>query len=564
MKTYFYPIAVTIAIWISVSPWIQAQSNLGQKKFEFGVSTEASNLEEVKVKMNMPPKPALSQNFNRSIPHVDEIHSEIRWYALENAANDQYWESVDQSRLWIEFELGASLQEPQIAAFLETFNLDKVLRESQFKDLTNFWIFDLPNASREDVLEIINAATQIEGILFAEPSAIYKKHYTPNDPLYQQQWGPFVTSFDQAWDQGIGGNSWNVVAVIDDACDWLHEDLYDQVWYGYDYANFDFDITPDIAEDTHGTHTTGTVAATIGNGIGVAGMVNDTVYFAKVGTGDGGLSDAGIVEAVYDIASIERVMAVNMSLGADAPNAAMEQACNFAWNSGQLLIVASGNNGQSVIGFPAAYSSCVAVGSIGADGEQLYLTGYSQNGNEQELVAPGGDLNTGFGIMSCLPNNQYGAEEGTSMAAPHVTGLAGLMKNLNEDLTNSDIRNILVSTAFDFGEEGWDAYFGYGMINAAGAVAVALGEPLSTAQLDGESAFKIYPNPATHRLFVDIKIETNEAVLEIFDITGKQVRSIPVNQLNRTEIDIQSLNSGIYILRMRTEKGIASSRFVKT
>ena len=154
-------------------------------------------------------------------------------------------------------------------------------------------------------------------------------------------------------------------------------------------------------------------------------MVNDTVYFAKVGTGDGGLSDAGIVEAVYDIASIERVMAVNMSLGADAPNAAMEQACNFAWNSGQLLIVASGNNGQSVIGFPAAYSSCVAVGSIGADGEQLYLTGYSQNGNEQELVAPGGDLNTGFGIMSCLPNNQYGAEEGTSMARAPCYRISG-------------------------------------------------------------------------------------------------------------------------------------------
>lgn len=483
MKITLYPIAATIALWISVSPWISAQSNLGQKKFEFGVSTEPSNENDVKLEMNMQTRPAQPQSFNRSIPRVDEIHSEIRWYALENAENVEYWNGVDQNRLWIELELGRSIAEPQIAAFLDSFGIDKVVRESEFKDRTNFWIFELSDGNPEEILDIITAATSVDGILFAEPSAIYKKQYTPNDPLYEQQWGPFVTSFDIAWDQGIGGNSMNIVAVIDDACDWLHEDLYDQVWYGYDYANFDFDITPDTPEDTHGTHTTGTVAATIGNGIGVAGMVNDTVYFAKVGTGDGGLSDAAIVEAVYDIAEINRVMAVNMSLGADVPSAAMEQACNFAWNSGQLLIVASGNNSQNVIGFPAAYASCVAVGSIGADGQQLYLTGYSQHGNEQELVAPGGDLNTGFGIVSCLPNNQYGPEEGTSMAAPHVTGLAGLLKNLNEDLTNVDIRNIMVSTAFDFGDEGWDPYFGYGMINASGAVTVALGGTVNTSEI---------------------------------------------------------------------------------
>src|SRR6056297_612485 len=317
MKTVFYPIAATILFWISASPWISAQSDLGQKKFEFGVSTEPSNENDLVLKMIMPPKPAQPESFDRSIHRFDEIHSDIRWYALENAENEHYWNGVDQNRLWIELELGRTIAEPQIAAFLDFFGLDKVLRKSEFSALTNFWIFELQDGNPAEILEIINAATSVDGILFAEPSAVYKKQYTPNDPLYSQQWGPFVTAFDQAWDQGIGGNSWNVVAVIDDACDWLHEDLYDQVWYGYDYANFDFDITPDTPEDTHGTHTTGTVAATIGNGIGVAGMVNDTVYFGKVGTGTGGLSDAGIVEAIYDIAGIDRVTAVNMSLGAD-------------------------------------------------------------------------------------------------------------------------------------------------------------------------------------------------------------------------------------------------------
>jgi subtilisin family serine protease len=173
-------------------------------------------------------------------------------------------------------------------------------------------------------------------------------------------------------------------------------------------------------------------------------------------------------------------------------------------------------------------------------------------------------MQTGFGIVSCLPGNQYGAKEGTSMAAPHVTGLAGLMKNLNANLTNVDIRNILAATAFDYGDEGWDAVYGFGLINAVGAVEAALGITASTRDLNANEVMQLYPNPVADRLFIDMKIDANEVNAEIIDITGKLVKSIPLGNSQKLHIDVNDLNRGVYIIRMQTDKGIASTKFIKS
>jgi len=422
----------------------------------------------------------------------------------------------------------------------------------------------LENGTPSMVISIAKAAKQVVGIKYVEPAVHYKKSYTPNDPLYEYQWGPYVSNFENGWEYGMGGNSYNVVAVIDDACDWNHEDLYDQVWYGWDYAMEDWDITPDNPQEhKHGTHVTGTVAATIGNGVGVAGMVNDTVYFGKVGLPDGTMSDEAIVNAIYDIGDIPRVSVVNMSLGGEAPGTAVEQACNYAWNNGKLLVVASGNNGQGFISWPAAFPSAMAVGSIGGDGTDLYLTAYSQFGNEQEICAPGGDMQTGFGIVSCIPGNDYEAMEGTSMASPHVAGLAGLLKNLNEDLTNVELRNILASTAYDFGNTGWDPYFGYGMINAELAIQTALGAVTGTAELDAADVMTVYPNPASDRISIAKKMDFSQGQFEIHNSAGKRVMETNVGNARLTTVQIADLPQGVYILKMTSEKGVASTKFVK-
>jgi len=561
MKKHIYTL-ILLLVSISAGIGTKAQSDLGPRKHSSlnlqDQSQLVSSLHSLDNRENLP------TGLNPHVPVYDEINTPIRWYALENADSETYWNGVDPSRVWIELELNTSLSNDDIQLFLASNNLSSVIHESRYKEKTNYYIFKNPEATRESILHLAEQAKNIPGIKFLEPSVIYKPFLTPNDPQYEQQWGPYVTYFDEAWEYGLGGNSNNVVAIMDNACDWNHEDLYDQVWYGWDYVYNSWDISPHQPTHDHGTHVAGTVAATTNNGIGVAGMVNDTVYFAKVSDDQDGMVDQAIVDGLYDMGDIDRISVINMSLGGESPSAAIEQACNYAWNNGKLLIVASGNNGQGFISFPAAFLSCVAIGSMGADGNSLYLTSYSQFGNEQELSAPGGDMQSGFGIVSCLPGNQYGAKEGTSMAAPHVSGLAGLMKNLNSSLTNVDIRNILAATAFDYGDEGWDTFFGYGMINAVGAVEAALGITANTKELSANDVMTLYPNPAADRLFIDMKIDAREVSAEIMDITGKRVRSISLGNQQKLHIDVTDLNKGVYIIRLQTDKRIASSKFIKS
>lgn len=357
------------------------------------------------------------------------------------------------------------------------------------------------------------------------------------------------------------------MAVLDDAVDWFHEDLYDQVWYGYDYGFDDFSPTLDSDEQKHGTHVTGIMAGTSNNGVGMAGMCNDTVYFAKVTdntyfTQNGAYSDAAIIDAIYDISQIDRVMVINLSLGGGAPSAAAEQAYNFAWNSGKFPIAASGNDGLSTISYPAGYSACMAVGSIGTNGSQLYLTTYSNYGTGQEVTAPGGDMSSGYGIISTVPDNQYEAFEGTSMACPHVAGLAGLMKSINTNLTNSEIRNIINSTCFDLGDTGYDLVFGNGMVNAQLAIQIAL---QSTSVEETENTvLKMYPNPATDQLWIDNFHGVEHGKIEIYNLAGQMVRNESIQPRNLLPVNVSELPNGVYVVQMNGGNQLLTGRFVKT
>ena len=565
MKTNVYPIIAAAFFTFTIATSVEAQLNIGAKKISSEPATQISNEKDLVNNKTFTHRPTLSSSQqNSTIPQYDQINAPIRWYVIENEKNESYWNSVNVNKIWIGLDPGTTIADVEINDFLTQYGLTNLISESKRKHQTNYWIFELTNATSGLVIEMAKAARDIEGIQYLEPSVVYKTHYTPNDPLYNIQWGPYVTYFDEAWDQSTGGNSYNVVAVIDDACDWNHEDLYDQVWYGWDYAMDDFDISPDDPlNHKHGTHTTGTVAATINNGIGVAGMINDTVYFAKVGLPDGTLSDEGIVNAYYDIGDIERITAVNMSFGGGAPSAANEQGVNYAWNNGKILLVSSGNEGTGTISYPAAYPAAMAVGSIGTDGSQLGLATYSQFGNEQEISAPGGETQFNYGIVSCIPLNEYESMQGTSMAAPHVTGLAGLLKHVNMDLNNADIRNIINATAIDMGAPGWDVEFGYGMINAGQAVQAALNGTVGIAELNDEDVLHIYPNPSSDQILIAKKIAFETGTYDVMDITGKVVKSVSVGSQKQMSISVSELPAGVYILRMNSEIGTTATRFVK-
>jgi uncharacterized repeat protein (TIGR02543 family) len=259
---------------------------------------------------------------------------------------------------------------------------------------------------------------------------------------------------------------------------------------GYDFINSD---THPNDDNSHGTHVTGTIAQTTNNGIGVAGVAFNTAIMPvkvlnKRGKGtDVALAD-GIVWAADHGADV-----ISMSLGfdpslepSDLPT--LTAAVEYAWGLGVVLVASSGNEGEAVVSLPAAYPEVIAVGAVQSGGERA---SYSQYGEALDFVAPGGDgvdrdgdgyedgvLQQTFNPTSKLPSDfGYWFLSGTSMAAPHVSGVAALLiANGNADADGDgetspdEIRTVLQATATDLGASGRDDLYGWGLIDASAAL----------------------------------------------------------------------------------------------
>ena len=203
----------------------------------------------------------------------------------------------------------------------------------------------------------------------------------------------------------------------------------------------------------HGTEVAGVIAATLNNDgiVGVSPAVS--LYSVKImqySTGDLSNAIAGVEWSIENNMSI-----ISMSFGIESYSQIFKDVLQEAYDDGIILVAASGNEGTDTILYPAAYSSVIAVGATTANDELAYFSSY---GFEQELVAPGVDINT------TTLRDGYGTASGTSLAAPHVTGVAALIKSFNDTLTNTEIRNKLRNDAMDLGDAGKDDYFGYGLV----------------------------------------------------------------------------------------------------
>ena len=143
---------------------------------------------------------------------------------------------------------------------------------------------------------------------------------------------------------------------------------------------------------------------------------------------------------------------------------------DYAWNRGVVVVAAAGNTGRNTYHYPAAHRNAIAVAATDANDNRA---GFSTYGDFVDVAAPGS------GIYSTLTSGGYGYMSGTSMAAPHVAGLAALLFSLNPRLTNAQVRALIETNVDDLGIVGWDAYFGSGRINARKSLAAAVPPPLS-------------------------------------------------------------------------------------
>jgi len=310
---------------------------------------------------------------------------------------------------------------------------------------------------REAVLEALRRDPRVE---YAEPNALVSGLLSPNDPYYNDPtkvYAPQKMQADLAWDYTLGEPG-VIIAIIDSGVDANHPELIGRVLPGWDFVNDDNDPADDQG---HGTHVAGIAAAAINNGQGIAGIAGQSLILpVKVlnENNQGTWADvaAGIVYAVDHGARV-----INLSLGSTVGSSAVRDAVEYAWNHNAILVAAAGNDGTTTPYYPAAYDQVIAV-SATTPGD--VRAGFSSYGSHISVAAPGAT------IYSTTPGNSYEFKSGTSMAAPHVSGLAALLWAQDGSRTNGEVRQIIEQSADDLGAPGWDEEYGYGRVNAYRAV----------------------------------------------------------------------------------------------
>lgn len=289
-----------------------------------------------------------------------------------------------------------------------------------------------------------------------EPNYCEPVMVASNDSHFDKQWALSKIMATEAW-QVTSGNPSVIVAVLDTGIDCAHQDLRGKVVAAANFA--DSPTSYDIYG--HGTHVAGIIAAAK-NSLGVVGMAyNCLLMNIKIadegGNWNGSAAAKGVVWAVDNGAKV-----INMSLSAKEPSSDLEQAIDYAWSKGAVVVCAAGNNTSSEPTYPAYYSNCIAVAATDANDVVPSWSGY---GDWVDVAAPG------VNIFSTLPISGYGYRSGTSMAAAYVSGLAALLFTVANDangngFVNDEVRKAIESSCDKLGLKG----VGKGRINAFRAV----------------------------------------------------------------------------------------------
>lgn len=306
---------------------------------------------------------------------------------------------------------------------------------------------------KEPVRKAQKRYSKMPFVKYAEPNFRRYASAVPNDPLFNLQYGLPQIDAPDAWNLTVGQPG-SIVAVVDTGVMSNHPDLAGKLLNGYNFVDNNSNWNDD---NGHGTHVAGIAAAITNNGIGVAGTAPlNRILPVKSLNADGyGTIETlarGIVYAADQGASV-----INMSFGSAAYSSLEEEACNYALSKGSVLVAAAGNAGTTAPQYPAYLNSVL---SVAATDENDQKADFSTYGQWVEVAAPGVD------ILSTYNNGGYEYESGTSMSAPFVSGLAGLLAA--QGRTNSQIREIVAQTADPI--EGTGTYWAYGRINAAAAV----------------------------------------------------------------------------------------------
>ncbi len=308
---------------------------------------------------------------------------------------------------------------------------------------------------------------QEEDVLAAGPNYAYEPSFVPNDPFFEQQYNLFSIKIRRAWEYSRSNEV--TIGFVDTGYDRAHPDLDAKVRGEYDFVEED-----EVAQDAgyHGTGVVGVAAAETDNAEGVAAVGFDAGFLMAKGCAEVCLS-SDTAPAVDWLAG-QGVQIINLSFGAQQEppgDPVLGVSVQRAQEAGTLVIAGVGNDGISTDSFyPAAYPDVVGVAATDAEDAPA---SFSNSGPVVDVAAPG------VGIISTYnadyPENTtralYARFGGTSLAAPHVAGVAALVKARRPDLTAQEIAVRIQDNATDLGEPARDDVYGYGLLNARCAVA---------------------------------------------------------------------------------------------
>ena len=427
-----------------------------------------------------------------------------------DAAMEQPSFSAPSGKEFAEDRIIVKLEGGATSADLTALNRRNDARAEEDLPRSDVNVVGLPNDL--GVGEAVRRYEASPAVEYAEPDFLLQPTASPNDPSSPKLYGLNNTGQSggtpdadidakEAWDTTTGAPG-TVVAVIDEGVDANHPDLKGNIWVntdevpangvdddgngyvddvnGYDFAHDDASVYDAADGDDHGTHVAGTIAAQGNNGIGVAGVNwRAGIMVCKfMGANGGYTSDA--VEAInYAVANGAKIS--NNSWGGGSSSQTLQSAISRADSAGHLFVAAAGNNGSNndtTPSYPAAYNNANII-SVAATNDRDALASFSNFGaTTVDLAAPG------VNILSTLPGNRYGSYSGTSMATPHVVGVAALIKSNWPTLDDAQIKSRILQSVDKKANLQGTSVTG-GRLNAAEALSVE------------DSGLRLVANPLT-------------------------------------------------------------------
>ncbi len=367
-------------------------------------------------------------------------------------------------------------------------------------NLSNTYVIEADVSNRQEYERLLESLKKDSRFEYAEENMVLSADMVPNDPYFSGRgswnqpfddlYGVKVTSCPEAWDTATGEGV--TVAVVDTGIDNTHPDISANMWVNTDEIanngidddnnghiddiwgwNFIYGGNDPADDHGHGTHVAGTIAATANNGEGISGVAPGAKVMAVKGLNSRGLGDIAILAESIIYAAENGADIINCSFGGPGYSEALQDAVVKATELGAVVVVSAGNDNDDAGKYsPAGIKEAITVAATDNGDNKAYFSNW---GSCIDVAAPGVDILSlraaGTALGTTVTDN-YVRCNGTSMAAPHVSGAAALVLSNNRALSNEQICSALKSSADDIMSGGFDYYSGYGRINAAKALQI--------------------------------------------------------------------------------------------